>query len=428
MELSMGIVKVEIKIPEMVKALNEFTSNRIKAFEALTKDVKESFSSTINQLINAEMDIFLGKAEQEDNKRNGYKKHDYTFKGIGTVRIKVPQDRKSRFSSSIIPKNEVIDPRLKEDMAVLYLAGVSTRVMAKISKRLLGIEVSAKTISNSLDLVENRALDWLNRPLNEKKYWALYVDGTNFKIQRRGSTECEPSLVVLGIDENNCRSILAIEPGFKDSASCWKTVFSSLIERGLDGSAVKLGIMDGLPGLETAFKEAFVNATTQRCWVHSLRNAMNKCPKRLRLPFKKLADKIMYAASKEDAQRGFENLKVAMAEDGKKSVHTIEKDFESLTQYFQFDKSLWNSLKTTNPIERINKELKRRTKSMGTLGERTLEIIVAFVALRVESGWRSNPVGSSRHENLCHVKENSIEITVNEMFSKGDRILELCQD
>ena len=220
-------------------------------------------------------------------------------------------------------------------------------------------------------------MEWLQRPI-EKKYWALYIDGTNFKIQRRRSTESEPSLVVLGIDENNRRSILAIEPGFKDNTESWEGVFNSLIERGLDISAVQLGIMDGLPGLESLFKRIFLNSITQRCWVHSLRNALSRTPKRLREPFKILANKIMYAASKEDAINALENLKITMNIDAQRAVATIAKDFDSLTAFYSFDKSLWTTLKTTNPIERINKELKRRTKSMGTLGERTLEIVVAF--------------------------------------------------
>ena len=416
MELIMGIVKVEISIPEGVKALTKFKENRLKAFEELTSEVKQSVSRAIGQLLNTEMTIFLGEKEQSDNKKNGYKERDYALKGIGTVRLKMPQDRKARFKSSIIPKNEVIDPRLKEDMAVLHLAGLSTRVLAMISKRLLDIKVSSDTVSASLGLVEDRALGWLQRPI-DKRYWALYIDGTNFKIQRRGSTESEPSLVVLGIDQNNYKSILAIEPGFKDNVDSWRSVFNSLVERGLDISSVKLGIMDGLPGLEKLFQEIFSNSVTQRCWVHSLRNAINKAPKRLQQPFKEMVHKIMYAASKQDAENALKNLKIVMNDDAKRAVNTIDKDFESLTQYFNFDKALWSALKTTNPIERINKELKRRTKSMGTLGERTLEILVAFTALRIENSWRNNRIGSSHHKGLAHVYENNIETAVNEIFT-----------
>ena len=308
-----------------------------------------------------------------------------------------------------------IDPRLKEDMAVLHLAGISTRVMSMISKRLLGISISKDTVSASLDLVQEKAVNWLCRPI-EKKYWALYVDGTNFKIQRRGNTESEPSLVVLGIDENNYRSILAIEPGFKDNVEAWEGVFNGLIERGLDSSAVRLGIMDGLPGLESLFKKTFLNAKTQRCWVHSLKNALAKMPERLREPFKSLASKIMCAASKEDALRGFENLKLAMDKDAHRAVHCLEKDLSSLLTFYSFEKNLWQSLKTTNPIERINRELKRRTRPMGTLGERTLEIVVAFTALKIENSWTRNPVIAKHFNNLTNAKENVVEISLNEMF------------
>lgn len=428
MEISMGIIKVEISIPEGIKALSKFKENRIRAFEEITSEVKESVSKAINGLLNTEMTVFLGEPDQTDNKRNGHKERNYTLKGIGSIRLKMPQDRKSRFKSSVIPKNEVIDPRLKEDLAVLHLGGLSTRTLAMISKRLLGIDLSTNTVSASLGLVESRALEWLQRPL-EKTYWALYIDGTNFRIQRRGSTELEPSLVVLGIDDRGHKSILAIEPGHKDNAESWKAVFSSLVERGLSVQDVKIGIMDGLPGLESLFKTVFPNAATQRCWVHSLRNALGRVPKRLRDAFKELASKIMYAASRDDALRALTNLKMAMGNDARRAVYTIEKDIDSLITYYQFDPSFWNSLKTTNPIERINRELKRRTKPMGTLSERTLEIVVAFVALKIESGWRRAPVNAPQYAgNLPSMKMNTIESSIGEIFSiEESQKLRLCE-
>ncbi|MBK8202859.1 MAG: transposase [Bdellovibrionales bacterium] len=102
------------------------------------------------------------------------------------------------------------------------------------------------------------------------------LDGTNFKMQRRQSTEKEPTLVVLGIDDENRMSILSMQPGYKDSAESWREIFKDLVRRGLNPQSVQIGIMDGLPGLETAFKESFVNAVTARCWVHSLKNAWPK--------------------------------------------------------------------------------------------------------------------------------------------------------
>ena len=275
MEKIMSIVKFEINLSEAVTTIKKFKENRLKALEELAEDVRSSVSGVVNELLNAEMGIYLGEPDQANNKRNGHKERRYAIKGIGAISIKYPQARKAGFESAIIPKGERIDPRIKEDMAVLELAGLSTRTMSMMSKRLLGIEVSNKTVAQSLDLISDRALSWLTRPITEH-YWALYIDGTNFNIQRRGSTQKEPSLVVLGIDENDYRSVLAIEPGYKDSADAWRTVLKGLKERGLDPLSVRIGIMDGLPGLERVFAEEFPKAVTARCWVHAMKNALNK--------------------------------------------------------------------------------------------------------------------------------------------------------
>ena len=413
---TMSIIKFQVSIPEAVKAIAKFKEDRLRALDQLSDDVRLTVGDTLNHLLNIEMCLFLGEADQADNKRNGSRDRDYTIKGIGTVRLNVPKDRKSRFESAIVKKSERIDPRVKEDLAVLHLAGISNRTLGMISKRILGLEVSKDTVNQSLAVIQDSAVKWLERPL-EKEYWALYIDGTNFKVQRRGSTEREPSLVVLGIDQNDHRSVLAVEAGYKDSAECWKSVFDSLIKRGLDPRKVRIGIMDGLPGLEKAFRETFTEAVTARCWVHSMRNAMNKCPARLRDAFKAMLDTVMYADSLQEATAQFKALKSDMGRDAQKAVSCIEKDLEALLVHYSFEKSYWRTLKTTNPIERINKELKRRTKSMETLGESTLTAVVAFTALRLEMGWRMYKVNDQRHEKLDRLwKTNVIEETVKELI------------
>lgn len=275
MTLSMGIIKVEIKIPELVKAVDIFKQNNQKLFELITNEIKSSVSNTVNQLLQAEFDLFLGSADQCTNKRNGFYERELAIKNIGCVRLRVPRDRNNRFNSSIIPKNEQIDSRIKEDLAVLHLAGISNRTLAMVSKRILGVDVGKDTVHKSLAVVEERALKWLDRDLT-KKYWCLFIDGTNFKIQRRGSTEKEPTLIVVGIDENNCMSLLALQPGQKDSAESWRVVFKDLIKRGLDSEFVQIGVMDGLPGLEKAFKETFTKSMTGRCWVHAKKKCYGK--------------------------------------------------------------------------------------------------------------------------------------------------------
>ena len=417
MKQDMAIIKLQVSVPEAVKAVAEFKQNRVKALQTISAEVKAAVSSAFNGLLHAEMSLFLGQPEQADNKRNGYKDREYALKHIGAIRIRMPQDRQGRFESSVVPAKEQIDPRVKEDMAVLHLAGLSKRTLAMVSKRILGVEVGKDTVSNSLDLVREKALGFLTRSLAGKRYTALFIDGTNFRIQRRGSTEKEPSLVVLGLDERHCYSVLAIEPGTKDTADCWRAVFAGLRERGLDMGAVRLGVMDGLPGLESAFREYFPKAITGRCWVHSLRNAIAKTPARLRDPFKALAHKVMYANSEDAARIAFQVLKSTMGSDADRAVRCLEKDLESLLAHYSFEKKLWRGLKTTNPIERVNKELKRRTKSMETLGEKTLDVLMAFTAIRLEFGWQTTPLDSARLNGLVGITRNQIEETMETLLN-----------
>ena len=420
MKIDMGIIKVEISLPEAVKALEEFRLEPKRTFELISHEVSSAVSNFFNHLLQTEMSIFLGHPDQKGNKRNGYYERDFALKGVGCVRIKMPIDRKRKFKSEVIKPHEQIDPRLKEDLAVLHLAGISTRLMAMLSKRILGIQVSADTVSKSLSVIEDRATQWLTRPLDSKKYWALFIDGTNFRIQRRGSTEKEPSLVVVGIDDRNCMSILAVEPGTKDNVEVWRGVFNELSKRGLDSSTVRIGIMDGLPGLEKLFLEMFPKSVTARCWVHALRNALAKTPSRLTDSFKLLAQEIMYASSENQARVAFEKLKATMNKDAQRAVHCLEKDLDSLLVHYRFDKKFWRTLRTTNPIERVNKELKRRVKSMETIGERTLETLVAFTAMRLEFYWQRTAVENMTLDNLRHVKNKQ---KLNQLESALDSLV-----
>jgi transposase-like protein len=415
MKINMGIIKVEVNIAELTTAVEAFKTHRLRALESFTLEIKNAVSDAVNRLLHAEMALFLGAADKDGNKRNGFEEKDYTLKGVGTIRIRMPVDRKSRFESAIIPKYERMDPRLKEDMAILHLAGLSTRTMSLMSKRLLGVEVSPTTVSESLDLISDKAVQWLQRPIT-KSYWALYIDGTNFDIQRRGTTEKEPSLVVVGVDDDNRRSILAIEPGTKDNVAAWDACFCSLIERGLDPTKVRIGLMDGLPGLENLFRRTFVNSVTGRCWKHALGNAANKTPARLQQAFLKLAYSVMYAESENAARVAFDDLKRAMGSDAERAVGCLEKDLDSLLVHYRFDRSLWRALKTTNTVERVHKEFKRRTKVMEGLGERTLRCVVAFTALKLEMGWRKDAINASKFQNLTGVKRNEIESTVGALL------------
>lgn len=159
--------------------------------------------------------------------------------------------------------------------------------------------------------------------------------------------------------------------------------------------------MDGLPGLERLFQDEFLNSKTQRCWFHALQNILAKTPKRLLSPMHALCLKIMYAPSRGSAEEHLMELKNAMGSDCGRAISCLEKDLESLLCFFDFDKKMWHTLRTTNGVERINKEFKRRTKSMESLGEMTLQKVLAFTALRIELAWQRRSVDSYETEHLA---------------------------
>jgi putative transposase len=395
-----SVLRLEVNLGAAKELVELFAKDRLAAFDRLTGDVRHSVARGLSEILSAEMSLFLGRPEQAANKRNGTRTREYYLKGIGCLRIDVPRDRRGEFESVVVPAHERIDPRTRQDLAMLHLAGISNRTMAMISHRLLGVEVSKDTVQGSLELLQSEATKWLTRELGDEACWALYIDGTNFNIQRRGSTEKEPSLVVLGVTATNHRTVLSVEPGTRDNVDAWRAVFSELKRRGLDPAKVKIGIMDGLPGLERAFREAFPGAVTARCWVHAMKNALAKAPARLRDGFKELATRVMYADGEAAALAAFEKLKASMANDGQRAVHCLEKDLKALTAHFGFEKRFWRALKTTNAIERVNKEFKRRTKTMDSLGEATLNTLVAFIALKLELGWRHHTIDGRALDNL----------------------------
>ena len=393
------MVKVELSVPELRQALESFTQNRLKAMDSLVQDVRGSVSTVLNQVLNAEMTVFLGQPDQSGNKRNGYSERDYVVKGLGVIRIRVPVDRRRQFESQIVPKHERIDPRLVEDMAALHLAGLSTRTMSLMSERLLGVKISHEKVSSSLPTLGQEALQWLKRPLN-RKYWALIIDGTYFNVRRLGSVEKEAALIVLGIDKDNRRSVLAIEPGTRDNAESWRAVFRELKERGLSAEGVEIGVMDGLPGLERVFSEEFPSAVTARCWFHAMQNALAKTPKRLTDAFHVLAKRVMNAEGYDDARAQFAALKAQLEAECPRAVACPEKDLSSLLSHYKFPAKLWRALRTTNAVELIHKEFKRRAKAMEAMGENTLMTVVAFTAMKLEFGWQQRSVDTFESKKI----------------------------
>jgi putative transposase len=313
--------------------------------------------------------------------------------------VRVPRDRAGRFESKVIPANQHYDSALEKDLALLHLSGLSTRTLSYLSHRVLGVRVSPQEVSNALHTIVPAAKAFLERPLSDRKFKYLYVDGTNFHV-RRTTVDREPTLVVIGVDEGDRKSILAMVQGDKDSRPAWEMVFAQLKERQLETASVQLGVMDGLPGLGEAFREAFPKAAVARCWVHKARNVFPRVPKRYQEDFKLGWDAIAYAKGESAGRLAFENLKSRWGSACADAVNCLERDIEELLVHYKFPEGHWKALRSTNPIERVNKEFKRRSKAMETVSADGLKVLLAFTALRLEYGWGITPISCSKLTHL----------------------------
>jgi len=403
-ELSVNIAEVKGYIKELVEAPGKF-------FSMMRYNVRESVGQYLSELMEAELTFYIGRERYERrgggevNYRNGGYNRRFTLKGIGEVVVNVPRDRKGKYKTDVLPRSRQYEDQIREDMGLMYLTGVSTRTLSLISHRLLGRSLSHNEVSKANLALTEGVEKWRNRDLSKELVKYMYLDGVNFDMRIGGSVEKVAVLVAIGVTEGGQKLVLGLQSGDKESASCWREFIRDLKGRGLDGSKVKLGIMDGLAGLEKVFQEEFSGAKTQRCQVHVARNVLAKVTKKHK---KEVADdlrSIFYASSKEKAVTFYDKFRNDWQKEFPSAVKSLENSIDSCLTFFSFPEEEWISLRTTNIIERLNKEFKRRTKPMEIVaGENSCYRLLAFISLKMELAWRATPVGKV-NDNLPFFKQ-----------------------
>jgi putative transposase len=402
-------MKVEINVPEIVNIFKEIQKQPENLFEMIRVEIRENVGEYLSGLMDIERTQFLGRQRYEHgqgdvNHRNGSYPRNFTLKGIGQVNVRVPRDREGGFKTKIIPRSKRYEDELRRDLTMMFLTGVSTRTLSMMSERLIGRRISPTQVSNAnkelIDAVER----WRSRDLSEEPIKYMFLDGVNFDMRIDGSIEKVPVLVTIGVTEEGHRKVLGFQAGDKESAPTWREFFKDLKRRGLKGANMILGVMDGLPGLEKVFKEEFPKAKVQRCQVHVSRNVLAKVPKKLK---KAVADdlrSIFYASSKQKAMGFFDIFKEKWRKDLPSAVQCLENSIGACLTFFICPEEEWISLRTSNIIERLNKEFKRRTKPMEIVaGENACYMLLAFISLKMEIHWKSNPIGKVR-KNLPFFK------------------------
>jgi putative transposase len=412
-------MKISLSVTELTKVFKEIQAQPERILEMMRTEMSQGVGEYLTGLMRAELSHFLGREpyerkEGETNHRNGSYERRYAMKRFGEVTVEVPRDREGEFRSDVLPRSKRYEDELRKDVCLMYLTGVSTRTLSMISKQLLGRKISAGEVSRANQELMEAVEQWRTRSLEREKIKYLLVDGVNFAMRAGRSVETVPVLVAIGVREDGTRLVLGLQAGDKESAANWREFFKDLKSRGLRGEGVTLGVMDGLTGLEIVFKEEFGNAQVQRCQVHVARNVLAKVPQKLKQAVADGMRSIFYASSKEKANEFFAEFKERWEKEVPSAVKCLENSLEACLTFFKFPPEEWQALRTTNIIERLNKEFKRRTNSMEIVaGENACYRLLAFISLKMEMHWKRNPIGKAAYHLPIFQRVPLAEFTQN---------------
>ena len=385
-------------MPNNIVQLNtELIHNELKDL------VKNSVEETLNAMLDAEADKLVNaeryaRAEERQGYRAGHYDRSFTTTA-GEINLRMPKLKGVAFETAIIERYRRRETSVEEALIEMYLAGVSVRRVEDITEALWGTKVSPGTISNLNKKAYENIEKWRNRPL-KGQYPYLYVDGIFLKRCWGGEYENASVLIAIGVTEDGYREILGAAEGLKEDLESWKNFFVWLKSRGLDG--VKLVIGDKALGMVESIGQVFPEAKYQRCTVHFYRNVLSSVPHQKIGSVAKMLKAIHAqedkAAAREKAVQVVQKLQAMKLG---KAAKVVEVGFEETLTFMSFPSQHWLRIRTNNTLERLNREIKRRTKVVGTFpdGESALMLVCARLRHVAGSAW-----GTKRYLNMEHLR------------------------
>lgn len=381
--------------------------------EHLVKDhlgemVRSTVEETLNQMLDAEASRICNAQKWErstDRKesRAGYYQRGFDTKA-GKVKLKMPKLRNSTFETAIIERYKRREASVEEALIEMYLAGVSVRRVEDITEALWGTKVSPGTISNLNKKVYRNIEKWRNRAITGS-FPYVYLDGIVLKRSWAGEIRNVSVLVAVGVDQDGYRQVLGIAEGAKEDKSGWSGFLEHLKQRGLKG--VKLIISDACMGLIDSVSDYYPESRWQRCTVHFYRNVFSVVPK---AKVRDVADMLKAIHAQEDLEAAMQKAelvieklkKLKLKEAAKKVSDSIN---ETLTYYY-FPKSHWRRLRTNNPMERLMREIRRRTRVVGAFPDGNSALMLCAARLRHVS---STQWGTKKYLNMKLLAELELE-------------------
>jgi putative transposase len=347
----------------MTQKHRKSTVSELKAVFATDQDlVRGIVQLAIQEFLEAEMNDALGATKGERTEgRLGYRSGYYPRKFItrvGTMELRVPQDRQGRFSTEIFERYQRSEKALVAALIEMYIQGVSTRKIKAVSEELCGHEFSASTISE-LNSRLDEELERFARQRLEAEYPYLIIDARYEKVREDGVIRSRAVLVAIGIDWEGRRRIIGVELANRETATSWRHFLLGLKQRGLAG--VCLAITDDHPGLKRAIAEVLPEAAWQRCYVHFLRNALDYLPRK---SHDDCLTELRWLYDRRDAAEAHLHLRSWLerwSPKYPKLCSWVEEHIEETWTFYRQPREHHKHIKSTNLLERLNQELKRRT-------------------------------------------------------------------
>ncbi len=376
--------------------------------EHLDEVVTKTVEQTLNALLDAEADQLCGakryehSAERVDTRAGSYQRQLHTK--AGEVRLKVPKLRSLPFETAIIERYKRREASVEEALVEMYLAGVSVRRVEDITEALWGTKVSPSTVSELNQKIAGKIEEWRHRPIEGEQAY-VYVDGIWLKRSWGGEVKNVSILVAIGVNAEGFREVLGVAEGTKEDKASWQSFMRYLKGRGLAG--VKLVIGDRCLGLVEALGEFFPEAAYQRCAVHFYRNVWSLVPsgkvKAVSAMLKAIHASEDRAAAEQKSKQVVTKLR-EMKLPGAAAL--IENSIDETFSYYAFPREHHRSLRTNNPLERVMKEIRRRTRVVGAFPDGNSALILVSARLRHIAGTKW---GAKRYLDMNRLREQEKE-------------------
>jgi putative transposase len=362
----------------------------------------------VQQVLEAEMEeaVGAGKGERTPN-RIGYRAGYYgrtLITRVGKLELRVPQDRQGRFRTEIFERYQRSEKALVAALTEMYVQGVSTRKVKAITEELCGHEFSAATISRMNETLDAELDKFAGRRLDEP-YPYLILDARYEKVREDGVIRSQAVLIAIGVDWEGRRNVLAVELANRESQSSWKEFCLRLKARGLSG--VELVISDDHAGLRKAIAEVFTEAAWQRCYVHFLRNALDYLPRKADNDCLTELRWIYDRRSIEEARQDLAAWLKKWSGRYRKLCDWVEANIEETLTFYRLPRQHHKNLKSTNLLERLNEEIKRRTLVVRIFPNVAACLrLVRALAVEMHENW----IEATRYLNMEYLKEHKKEL------------------